>query len=210
MANALTWVLLALGVVVGAFGGYLKAYLSQKGQNFATHEDIDKLVDQVRAVTTTAKQIEAKISDDVWDRQKRWELKRDLLIDMVKKTAAIQVALQRLYAVRFTNKDSGDTENPVRLEATHRSTSAFNDALTEYDQGKLVVDLVCGLELKRALLYYEKLVSDSAQALMQGDLGAYARGLKELLLKETDIVNAVRNEIGSGPLLPAPKTISPP
>jgi hypothetical protein len=138
MANALTWVLLALGVVVGAFGGYLKAYLSQKGQNLATHEDINKLVDQVRAVTTTAKQIEAKISDDVWDRQKRWELKRDLLIDIVRKTIAMQVALQRLYAVRLTTKDSSDPENPARLEATHKSMAAFNDAVTEYDQGKLV------------------------------------------------------------------------
>ena len=134
MANALTWVLLALGVVVGAFGGYLKAYLSQKGQNLATHEDINRLVDQVRAVTTTAKQIEAKISDDVWDRQKRWELKRDLLIDMVRKTIAMHVALQRLYAVRLTNRDSSDTENPARLEATHKSTATFNDAVTEYDQ----------------------------------------------------------------------------
>jgi hypothetical protein len=205
MGNALTWVLLALGVVVGAFGGYLKAYLSQKGQNLATHEDINKLVDQVRAVTTTAKQIEAKISDDVWDRQKRWELKRDLLIDMVRKTIAMQVALQRLYAVRLTNKDSSDTENPTRLEATHKATAEFNDAVTEYDQGKLLVDLVCGLEVKRALLYYEKLISDSAQAVIQGDLDAYARGLKELLLKETEIVNAVRNEIGSGPLVPVPK-----
>ncbi len=209
MTEAQTWVLLALGIVVGAFGGYLKAYLSQKGQNLATHEDINKLVDQVRAVTTTAKQIEAKISDDVWDRQKRWELKRDLLIDMVRKAIAMQVALQRLYAVRLTTKDSSDPENLARLEATHKATAAFNDAVTEYDQGKLVVDLVCGLEVKGALLHYEKLVSDSAQAVMQGDLDAHGRGLKELLLKETDIVNAVRNEIGSGPLVPVPKTIKP-
>jgi hypothetical protein len=69
---------------------------------------------------------------------------------------------------------------------------------------------VCGLEVKGALLYYEKLVSDSAQAVIQGDLDAYGRGSKELLLKEADIVNAVRKEIGSGPLVPVPKTTKPP
>jgi len=36
----------------------------KKGENLATHEDLDKLVVQVRAVTTTTKEIEAKISTD--------------------------------------------------------------------------------------------------------------------------------------------------
>jgi hypothetical protein len=31
-------------------------------------------VDQVEAVTTATKQIEARISNEVWDRQKRWEM----------------------------------------------------------------------------------------------------------------------------------------
>ncbi len=38
--------------LVGAFAGsYLTGYLKTKGENLATHEDIDKLVDQVGAVT---------------------------------------------------------------------------------------------------------------------------------------------------------------
>ena len=31
-------------------------------------------MDQVEAVTTATKQAEARISNDVWDRQKRWEM----------------------------------------------------------------------------------------------------------------------------------------
>jgi hypothetical protein len=45
--------LLALGLttLASAFiGSYLASYLKKKGENLATHEDIDKLVDQVRAV----------------------------------------------------------------------------------------------------------------------------------------------------------------
>jgi hypothetical protein len=76
-----TIILTALATLVSAFAGsYLAGYLKQKGENLATHEDIDKLVDQVAAVTTTTKKIEAEISSDVWDRQKRWELKRDTLL----------------------------------------------------------------------------------------------------------------------------------
>jgi hypothetical protein len=51
-------------------------YLKKKGENLATHEDIGKLIDQVRAVTITTKEIEASISDRSWNRQKHWEMKR--------------------------------------------------------------------------------------------------------------------------------------
>ena len=209
MQNVLGWVVAALAVVVALFIGYFRGYLTQKGQNLATHEDVEKLVDQLRAVTTATKEIEARISNEVWDRQKRWELKRDVLIEMVKKTIALQVALQRLQAVRLANKGTNSPEDPVRLEAIQTSTFTFNVAVAEYDQAKLVVDLVCGLQMKQALLYYEKLVSDTAQAVVKDDMGAYERTLKEILVKEAAIVNAVRTEIGSGPLIIVPKQQSP-
>jgi hypothetical protein len=61
----------ALGSWVGV---YLSSYLKKKGENLATHEDIDKLIDQVSAVTTTTKQIEAKISNEMWQRERKCEL----------------------------------------------------------------------------------------------------------------------------------------
>jgi hypothetical protein len=60
--------LLALGLttLVSAFvGSYLASYLKKKGENLATHEDIDKLVDQVRAVTTATKEIEERIESSL-------------------------------------------------------------------------------------------------------------------------------------------------
>lgn len=111
MQNVLGWVVAAVAVVVALFIGYFRGYLTQKGQNLVTHEDIEELVDQLRAVTTATKEIEARISNEVWDRQKRWELKRDLLIEMVKKTMALQVALQRLQAVRLTSKGTNSPED---------------------------------------------------------------------------------------------------
>jgi predicted alpha/beta-fold hydrolase len=70
--NVIVWLVVTLG---GSFGGsYLGAYFKKKGENLATHEDIDKLVEQVGAVTKTTKEIEAKISDEVWDRQRKREL----------------------------------------------------------------------------------------------------------------------------------------
>src|SRR5580704_7576098 len=94
-----TWALVLVPFVSAGVGAYFGGYLKTKGENFATHEDIGKLVDQVRAVTTTTKEIEAKISNEVWDRQKRWELKYEVLFEGVRRLAAVEEALNRLHAV---------------------------------------------------------------------------------------------------------------
>jgi len=60
--------------VTTALGAYLGSYLKKKGENLATHEDIDKLVNQVSAVTVATKQIEARISNQTWQRERRAEL----------------------------------------------------------------------------------------------------------------------------------------
>jgi len=49
----------------------LGARLETRHVNLATHEDIDKLVEQVSTVAKTTKEIKAKISNEVWDRQKQ-------------------------------------------------------------------------------------------------------------------------------------------
>ena len=75
-------------LLVGALGGYLAGYMKKKGENLAMHEDIGKLTAQVAAVTKTAKEIEAQITGDMWDRQKRWELKREVLFEATRRLAA--------------------------------------------------------------------------------------------------------------------------
>src|ERR1700675_361379 len=96
-----------LTTLVGAFiGSFLAGYLKKKGENLATHEDISKLVDQVRAVTTATKEIETKMSSDVWDRQKRWELRRDVIFEMARRTGRVMEALARLHSVYTTEKQA--------------------------------------------------------------------------------------------------------
>jgi hypothetical protein len=91
-----------LTTLIGAFiGSYLASYLRKKGENLATHEDLGKLVDQVRAVTTTTKEIEAKISTDVWDRQKRWEMKREVLFEATKRLGAVKFCVALPSIIKF-------------------------------------------------------------------------------------------------------------
>ena len=80
--------------VVGSFvGAFVSPYLTTKGKNLATHEDINGLVDQVKAVTMATKEIEAKVSSEVWDQQKRWETRKEILFDAVRHVARAQAIL---------------------------------------------------------------------------------------------------------------------
>jgi len=53
----------------------------------------------VAVVTRTTQEIEARISNEVWDRQKRWELKREVLLDATKRIAELDQALTALNAI---------------------------------------------------------------------------------------------------------------
>jgi hypothetical protein len=44
----------------------------------------------MKAVTQATKEIEAKISDDVWARQRRWELRRDILLQTMDEITNMQ------------------------------------------------------------------------------------------------------------------------
>jgi hypothetical protein len=141
--------LVAWGLVtlVGVFIGYLAGYLRKKGENLATHEDIDKLVEQVRVITTTTKEIEAKISTDVWNRQKRWEMKREVLFLAAKRLAALDDALID-YALALDRirslKDVVTAEEPAE-ECKHWLTAA-----AAFEQSMLFVFMVCGKETQAA------------------------------------------------------------
>jgi len=96
MEPLLTWGLTTLGTAF--VGSYLAGYLKKKGENLATHEDIDKLVAQMAAVTSATKEIEAKISGDLWDRQMRWNQKRDIYGRLLDALDRIQMSLRRALA----------------------------------------------------------------------------------------------------------------
>jgi hypothetical protein len=62
-----------LTVLASLFGSFLGSYMKKKGENLATRGALGDLVEQVRATTTATKAIEAKLSNEVWDRQRLWE-----------------------------------------------------------------------------------------------------------------------------------------
>lgn len=164
---------MALAVVpflAAGAGAYFGSYLKKKGENLATHEDIDKLVDQVRAVTTTTKEIEAKISDDVWDRQKRWEMKRDALFEVVRALGLVNDALTKLQATYQTDKQSLAEGGPERPEKQIEVSSAWINAADGLERARLLTDLVCGDQVKLRLLEFSLFTRELAIEIRGGAL----------------------------------------
>jgi hypothetical protein len=109
--------------VTPALGAYLGAYLKKKGENLATHEDIDKLVSQVSAVTAASKQIEARITraSRVHERQV------DTLVKLYRHFFDAQGYLQRMASpARFEGERSVDEYRPLFAE----TMASARDTLT--------------------------------------------------------------------------------
>jgi len=81
-------------LVIGFWKPWLSAYGGEKAKNLARKEDLNEILVEVRAVTSTQKEIEARISGDLWNRQAQRNEKKtvygDLLMRIHEATRACQ------------------------------------------------------------------------------------------------------------------------
>jgi hypothetical protein len=188
---------MALTVLVSAFvGSYLAGYLKKKGENLATHEDIDKLVAQVAAVTTTTKEIEAKIAGDVWDWQKRWELKREVLFEATKRLSELEEALLDFDTVLQVERVEQKEDQPGWLEAKHERIMRWRRASAEFDETRQLVRIVCGNETMEAFEGLALFASQIALGITKKDPDIYKKSHAELIKKELAVRAAIRKELG--------------
>jgi len=136
---------------VGAgLGSFVAAYLKKKGENLATHEDIGRLVEQVAAVTKTTKEIEAKISDEVWGRQRLWEMKRDAFFALVKAQSKVADTLIILSAA-FQVASKSHPESHGASNASTKAMESWWTASGDFEAAGAQVQLVCGPDVEKQL-----------------------------------------------------------
>jgi len=188
----------AMTLVVSVFTYFLGSYAKKKGENLATHEDMENLVLQMAAVAQATKEIEAKISDEVWNRQRQWEMKRDALLSLAKSERIAGQALVRLDAA-FSVAKRFPIGTPAAEEATTEATKAWLIASSALDEAMLQVSLVCEPEMGPRCDSFINLLRTTAVQISEGktDLsqrsaamdkekaGLYRAVRKELLLNES-------------------------
>lgn len=182
--------------LVGA-GIYLSSYLKKKAEHLATREQFKDLQKETAELTRTTKEIEAKISDEVWNRQRRWELKRDLLLDMAKKMSAAYDALTAVYATYNETAKRAKTGDvlPERAGAIGKWASAS----TEFDTMVSQVALVCNPELTQALRVLRIHMGTTYQNTTMKGPEEYNKAIPEYVTKIYAIQTMIRKELGIDP-----------
>lgn len=183
--------------IVGS-GIYLSSYLKKKAEHLATREEFRDLQRETAELTRTTKEIEAKISDDVWNRQRRWELKRDILLEMAKKISGAYDALSQVFAalqVEKTEEKTGNAPAESERPETLRAAEKWDDASTELDTMVGQVALVCNPELTTALRELARQMRMTFQNTMK-EPAEYLKATHEYSERRQAIDAMIRKELG--------------
>lgn len=189
------WALCVYAVInIGSalWTSYMSSYLKAKAANLATHEDIQRVVDQVSIVTRTTEQIKAEISNDVWDRQKQWEMKREATFGAAKTVSDIDNCISAL-DVSTRNRNDDD---PKWLEENRQVEQAWNRAADGYELTLIQIEITCSSNTIGAMHEFHEQASDCARFLLQSRIGEAQRHYRDLSVKRVAVIRALRSELG--------------
>ena len=190
-------VLVALGIMVSAFAGFLAGYMKKKGENLAIHEDIQKVVDQVKAVTEATKTIENRLSGELWDRQKHWEMKKEALFEITRRISELDDALLSLYTVfQQEAKSIAEGSNDSWAESKYNSTLKWSNGQKAYDQANSVAAVVCTNETTKIFDTFGAMAGTTASKMSTGDLEVYKTSQTDLYKAILFARKAIRKELG--------------
>ncbi|HLY40465.1 MAG TPA: hypothetical protein VKR52_04585 [Terracidiphilus sp.] len=195
-------IIAALTLIGGWFGGFFGTYMRKKGDNLATHEDFERLLAEQKRTTQATKEIEAKISDDMWNQQKRWELKRDILFNAAKRLAQLDDAaltLVSIYEVSFDNPNVNWEKE--RLE----SMDKWQKASMEYEETRVLIGVICEEPLIVSFRRFGSLARNIVTATCNKKRGTYDKSESEFLSTHAAAQDAIRKELGFEPL-PTPRS----
>lgn len=153
----------------------IDAYLVTKGKNLATHEDIAKLVDQVRET----EKVKAEITDNVWDRQQRWTFKQKIYRELIESLNALYHA-EILY-----DETTADPISKTEKAAAHEAKMTALAALKVFDTLTTVSAIVVSTEALGII----RNVAGSYGATPSEDLGLLKAALE-------DLSSAARKDLG--------------
>jgi hypothetical protein len=122
--------------------------LKKKAEGLATKEDFKDLKEQTAELTRTTKKIEAEINQDLWDRQKRWELRRDVMFEAAKAAGAAKDALVAMHGIHMTDQQNAAQGKPIRSDKEGEAYAAFNKAADELHQAFMLVAIACGDDVR--------------------------------------------------------------
>lgn len=182
-------------IVCAGFGAYLGSYLKKKGENLATHEDFKRLLKEAEATTEATKGIESRISNDVWNSQRLWEMKRDAVFAISQAIQRVDDALIAFKVQAEKIQKPGDPPDAWKIGAGE-AVNAYHRLMSEFDEKRAIVMIVCSKELAMAVMKTALNFRDSAEFLFEKNVEGYD-GLQPELRKSLARTNELaQKELG--------------
>jgi hypothetical protein len=153
--NDASWLLYPGLFVASLIGAAVGAYFKRRAENLATHDDLDKLVEQIAAVTQTTENIKAAISDDVWDRQRQWELRRDAILKALDAFNDFESSIIDISATHRHVLKTCDLESRDKVQNQFEDASdGFLECKQKFSRAIRLIDATVGGDLSNALHVY--------------------------------------------------------
>lgn len=183
----ITW--FASVVVSLVLGSFLPSYFKKKGENLATKEDIAEL-------TKAAKEIEAKIDEGVWGRQRHWELKREVLLEVTRSIGEMDGEYFNLIAA-FSAAKNGELRGENWEQSKSEAAQEWTRMVRRFEGARLLAVLVAGKDLREATSSLSKAFTAAYPVIKRGDMSEIERTVMkpvETALQLTMMM--LRNELG--------------
>jgi hypothetical protein len=140
-------------LVVVVIQPFLRAYSAKKAENLATKEDIAR-------ITKAQEEIKAQISADMWNQQRHWELKRDVVIDLIRAMADMDRLIPD-FSAAFSSPH-GILTDEAKQHLMRSRINSFKDerrCTSEYLRAHTIADLSVHGKLSRASSSYFQLAA---------------------------------------------------
>ncbi len=186
-----------LSAGVGAFVG---AYLKKKGENLATKEDFRDLKAQTAELKQATKEIEAKIDDQMWNRQRQWEMKRDVLLELIRAMGEIRNAQFAVYsAFKAYKAATFDAErNSLGVRKTE-SIEAWRVATEKLESGRILVAVLGNDPLNESLREFNKFLRRAYTAVTEdAPEEQFMESMKRMNRYDYESMTIVREALGIG------------
>jgi len=95
--GSIPWWFYTIAFVLAFAGSYCGAYAKKRAENKAIKDDFDNLLSQIKKTTKVTEKIKEDISRISWVDQQRWQLKRDLYMELLEALYSEKEAIFKLY-----------------------------------------------------------------------------------------------------------------
>jgi hypothetical protein len=174
-----------LTIIAAGFAASWGAYAKKKGENLATKEDFNDLKNQTAELTKTTKEIETKIDDQVWNRQRQWEMKRDIILDALRSASNFDNAQLTLLATFRAAKKCSPEQVDLWIKPKSDALEAWNKAQSSFEATRMLTAVVVGRDVRDSFDAMSRTFRDAYPVLKKGEDNETTKQA------ETKITNAI-------------------